>query len=120
MRQHLAEASLTGVLETDGELADDELTLDNARRLELGGPWGQTFPEPLFQGEFDVVVTRPVGERHTRLVLSIGEKMVDAIAFDTRVDADVERVLVAYRLGIDDHDDVETLQLVIEYLERVT
>ena len=120
VRRHLSESSLTGMLETDGELEDDELTLDNARRIELGGPWGQTFPEPLFQGEFDVVVTRPVGERHTRLVLSLGDRMVDAIAFNTRLDADVERILAAYRLGIDDHGDVETLQLVIEYLERVS
>ena len=116
-RGQLSEDSLTGIIDTDGELENDALSLETARRINEGGPWGQAFPEPLFEGEFDVVVTRPVGERHTRLVLRRGERMVDAIAFDTQVDQNAERVRVAYRLGVNDHADTDTLQLVIEHLE---
>jgi single-stranded-DNA-specific exonuclease len=117
VRRQLSEAELTGVIETDGELAPAELSLDMARRIENAGPWGQGFPEPLFEGRFDVVTTRQVGERHTRLVLSAGDRMVDAVAFDTRVEPGIARIAAAYRLGIDSHEDVDTLQLVIEHLE---
>lgn len=119
VRRQLTQDALRGVIDTDGVLRDEELSLENAFRVLQGGPWGQGFPEPVFEGEFDVVVTRKVGDRHTRLVLTSGDRMVDAIAFDTPVDATVKRIRAAYRLGINDHADLDTLQLVIEHLEAL-
>jgi single-stranded-DNA-specific exonuclease len=62
----LSPSQMRGVLESDGELAPTELTLDTAVALRDGGPWGQGFPEPLFDGEFEIVESRVVGQRHLK------------------------------------------------------
>ena len=49
---------ICGRLWTDGELGADDLALDFAETLRHAGPWGQGFPEPLFDGRFEVVGTR--------------------------------------------------------------
>ena len=56
-------------LVSDGELAPDALTLNTAESLRTAGPWGKGFPEPLFDGHFEVLDRRLVGERHLRLRL---------------------------------------------------
>jgi len=61
--------TLTGVVHSDGELLDADLSVDTARILRGGGPWGQGFPEPVFDGEFKVVDARIVGSRHLKLQL---------------------------------------------------
>ncbi|MGH8030358.1 MAG: single-stranded-DNA-specific exonuclease RecJ, partial [Arenimonas sp.] len=53
-REALDEAALERVLESDGALDGAELNLDTARALETAGPWGQGFPEPLFDGAFQI------------------------------------------------------------------
>jgi single-stranded-DNA-specific exonuclease len=61
--------TLRGVVHSDGELLDAELSVETARILRGGGPWGQGFPEPVFDGEFKVVDARIVGSRHLKLQL---------------------------------------------------
>ncbi len=56
-----------GFVDTDGELAPEEMTLATALELREAGPWGHSFPEPAFDGEFVVLETRTVGERHLKL-----------------------------------------------------
>ena len=107
---------LAGILVTDGELPPAELSLDNARLIAAHGPWGQAFEEPTFHGEFDVIAERIVGERHLKLVLKHGERLVDAIAFNQER-LGKARVRVLYRLAINDFSDVETLQLIIQEIE---
>ena len=80
----LSPEDVGGLILSDGELSDDDLTLDNALRIKLGGPWGQGFPEPLFHGSFDIVHQRIVGEKHTKLALKAGNRVIDAIAFQSR------------------------------------
>src|SRR5690606_11192295 len=84
VRGQLDAAALEAVLWSDGELAFDDLDLDLAQRLRDGGPWGQHFPEPLFDGEFLLVQQRLVGGRHLKMVLADprdSQRLVDAIAF---------------------------------------
>ena len=57
---------LTGVLLTDGELLPDELTPSSWRAYSRLRPWGQAFPEPLFDGEFVPVQQRLVGRSTSR------------------------------------------------------
>ena len=57
-------AMLAAELWSDGELFGDEIDLALAEALRDGGPWGQAFPEPQFDGCFDIVSARVVGERH--------------------------------------------------------
>lgn len=102
----LTPAQMQNVLETDGELAGNEISLETARALEAGGPWGQGFPEPVFEGEFEVVETRVVGDRHLKLWLRPEPAMhpLEAISFgyfdesDVKRPADGARVRLAYRL----------------------
>ncbi|TVS11437.1 MAG: single-stranded-DNA-specific exonuclease RecJ [Wenzhouxiangella sp.] len=71
------------LVETDGPLAADELTAATAEALENSGPWGQSWPEPLFDGRFRVLERRIVGQAHLKLRLTPekGGQAVDAIAF---------------------------------------
>jgi len=62
--------SLTGEIASDGELGRDELSLETARALRGAGPWGQGFPEPVFDGEFRIVEARIVGGRHLKMQLA--------------------------------------------------
>jgi single-stranded-DNA-specific exonuclease len=65
--------SLTGVIHSDGALAVEELTLDTARALRGGGPWGQGFPEPVFDGNFQIADVRIVGGKHLKMQLRVAE-----------------------------------------------
>jgi single-stranded-DNA-specific exonuclease len=65
--------SLTGVIHSDGALAVEELTLDTARALRGGGPWGQGFPEPVFDGNFQIAEVRIVGGKHLKMQLRVAD-----------------------------------------------
>ncbi len=69
------------ILLSDGELTAEELSLHTGELLREAGPWGQAFPEPLFDGVFEVVHQRVVGTRHLKLQLAKQEQIYDAIAF---------------------------------------
>jgi single-stranded-DNA-specific exonuclease len=122
VKRHLADEDLEGVVWSDGTLGADELTLELAEALRHGGPWGQNFPEPVFEGEFIVVNRRVVGERHLKLLLRPpeSERPVDAIAFNTVDESwptDVSRVSLAYRLDVNHYRDNRNLQLMVEHIE---
>ncbi|MBI2296705.1 MAG: single-stranded-DNA-specific exonuclease RecJ, partial [Betaproteobacteria bacterium] len=68
-QQLLSPADLERVIETDGSLADHEVSLDTAQRVEAG-VWGQGFPRPSFHDRFEVLSQRIVGERHLKLRLA--------------------------------------------------
>ena len=110
------------VLLSDGSLTGQELSLSFAHLLRQAGPFGQGFESPLFDGEFQVVQQRLVGEKHLKLVLrepSVGE--VDAIAFNIDIkawpNAMVKQVRIAYRLDVNVFRGQESVQLIIEQLE---
>ena len=111
-------AMLQAELLSDGELSPDELCHASALALRDGGPWGQGFPEPQFDGEFEVLGWRQVGERHVRLELAAGRARVPAIHFggwDGREPP--PRVRIAYRLEPDDYRGGEAIQLVVVHRE---
>lgn len=119
--RHLGEGDLRGTILTDGPLAAVDIGLELARLLRRAGPWGQGFPEPLFDGEFQVVDSRVVGDVHLKLRLRAGEHAdaVDAIAFNA-VDywpAHASSVRVAYRLDVNFFRGRESAQLVVEHAE---
>jgi single-stranded-DNA-specific exonuclease len=86
--------------------------------LRYGGPWGQAFPEPLFDNVFEVDSWRRVAEKHLRLALrATGSAVrVDAIAFNTEF-VPPPRVRALYRLDVDDWNGRERLQLIVQHLE---
>lgn len=124
VRRQLSEDDLKAVLVSDGELSPEDFNLLIASQLREAGPWGQHFPEPLFDGEFFLVQQRLVGEKHLKMVLSLdtaGKQMLDAIAFNVDLqrwpDLQASRVRLAYRLDINEYRGRQTVQLMVEYLE---
>jgi single-stranded-DNA-specific exonuclease len=107
-REQLSPADLVRVIETDGELAPEELTLDNAEVLRET-VWGQGFPAPAFQGEFSVLSQRLVGEKHLKLRLAGKGLAAEAILFfrDTPLP---ERIQAVYRLEVNEWNGSRSLQ----------
>jgi single-stranded-DNA-specific exonuclease len=118
--------TLTGVILSDGELTAAELTMDTARALRAAGPWGQAFPEPVFDGVFGLQGTRIVGERHLKLSLRTENRgePIEAIAFGyvggLAEDAALgtgARVRLAYRLEVNEWNGSARLQLNCQHLQ---
>jgi single-stranded-DNA-specific exonuclease len=120
--RHAQDVQLQAVIESDGELLAEDFRLDLATELRFAGPWGQHFPEPIFDGCFSVVSQRLVGEKHLKLVLSpLGdETLLDAIAFNVDLqiwpDASVKQVEIAYRLDVNEFRGKRSVQLMVEHL----
>jgi len=121
VRKHLTETELQRVLLSDGDLSADELQLELAEALRSAGPWGQGFPEPLFDGVFEVVSQRVVGDKHLKLVLCYpgDSRIFDAIAFNFihKGSQPLQRARIAYRLDVNEYRGQRSLQLMIEHLE---
>lgn len=120
--QQITEEMLQAVVWSDGELAADALTLETAQLLREGGPWGQAFPEPLFDGIFRLQQQRLLGGKHLKMVVTHpeGGPSVEAIAFNIDPDhwpkANLQSVQLAYRLAINRFRGQQTLQLLVEQL----
>jgi single-stranded-DNA-specific exonuclease len=126
---------LKGIIHSDGELLPDEMCISTARLLKQGGPWGQGFPEPIFDGGFSVADARIVGGKHLKLLVrgahhaaspgasapGASSACFDAIAFgygDAAGNFPIEpeilkgvSVDLAYRLEINEYNGTESVQL---------
>ena len=115
-------SALRDAIETDGALAVQDIALETAEALRAGGPWGQAFPEPSFDGVFTVRTARVVGERHLKMwVQGERNRAFDAIAFnslDPQAEAPLpqgERRLV-YRLDVNEYQGERRLQLLVDHI----
>ncbi|MDX1303322.1 single-stranded-DNA-specific exonuclease RecJ [Photobacterium sp.] len=122
VRNELDEDALKGVLLTDGELASHELNLDTAEILRAGGPWGQQFPEPSFDGMFRLLHQKLVGGKHLKMMVEplSGGSVIDAIAFNIDLkrwpDASVQQIRLVYRLDVNEYRGNRSVQLMIEHM----
>jgi single-stranded-DNA-specific exonuclease len=121
-RRHAGAMDLEPAVHTDGPLAAAEMAIDMAELLQTAGPWGQGFPEPLFDGDFQVANSRIVGERHLKMMLQPAgtSHFIDAIAFGLDNPGEWLRckaIRAAYRLDVNEFRDNRALQLKIEYME---
>lgn len=124
VRGQLSEGDLKGIIYSDGMLGIAELKLEFAELLRRAGPWGQGFPEPIFDGRFAVLDHRLLGERHLKLWLQVpgSQKRVEAIAFNIEHMhwcSSTRWVSLAYRLDVNWFRGSKNLQLVVEHLEPV-
>ncbi len=119
--QWLSKEALTGVLLSDGQLITSDMTLGFAQQLREAGPWGQNFPEPLFDDVFTIVQQRIVGEKHLKLVVEKDQQIFDAIAFNVDIkrwpDHQTKQVKLAYRLDINEFRGKQSVQLMVEQLD---
>ena len=106
---------------TDGPLQPPDLTLGLAEILAAAGPWGQGFPEPLFDNPFVMLEQRVIGERHLKLRVRHpdGGGTLDAVAFGQPPLAQAAGSLTRfiYRLDVNTYRDSRTAQLVVEHVD---
>lgn len=113
-------ALLQGEVISDGPLSAAEMSMEVAQLLRDAGPWGQMFPEPLFDGRFRLLQQRLVGERHLKVMVEPvgGGPLLDGIAFniDTTCwpDNGVREVKLAYKLDINEFRGNRSLQIIID------
>ena len=120
--ERVTEERLQATVYTDGELDSSYFNLKTAQLLRKAGPWGQGFPEPLFDGSFAVIEQRLVGSHHLKLLLMATDSdyCIDAIAFNVDLDKwpneNCGTINAAYRLDVNDFRGREKLQLLVEEL----
>ncbi|CEO40280.1 single-stranded-DNA-specific exonuclease RecJ [Photobacterium kishitanii] len=122
VRNVLDEDALQGFLLSDGELHPNELTLETAETLRAGGPWGQQFPEPTFDGTFRLLHQKLVAGKHLKMMVEplVGGCVIDAIAFNVDLkrwpDASVQQIELVYRLDVNEFRGNRSVQLMVEHL----
>jgi single-stranded-DNA-specific exonuclease len=112
-RELLTPADLERRIETDGELAAQDLSFEFAQALR-NVVWGQGFPEPRFCGRFRVENQRIVGGKHTKLTLASGGRRVGAMRFG-EADPFPPSIDAVFRLDVNEFNGTESLQLVVEH-----
>lgn len=116
-------ADFSGAIVTDGVLDQAAVArwgglLQTARALREAGPWGSAFPEPMWNGDFELVEQRTVGQNHLKMRLrpAEGGDVIDAIAFNQAGSVYRGVVQLAYKLDVNEYRGVETPQLIVEQI----
>ncbi len=123
--KRLANVDLEQKILSDGELTEQEMSLEIADLLQNSATWGQEFPEPVFDGIFDVIQARIVGQRHLKLVLRKpgGDLVIDAIAFFVDQPEHwlgLRQIKAAYKLDINEFRGNRSVQFIVQYFEKIT
>ncbi len=111
---------------TDGPLSPESFELDFALLLREAGPWGQHFPEPLFDGTFVLHQHYLLKGKHLKMSLGIENipLSIDAIAFN--VDEKLwpnprcKKIYAVYKLDVNEYMGKRTLQLMVEHLQAMS
>lgn len=119
----LHEEDLLYTLYSDGELKEEEINITTAELLDSAGPWGQAFPEPLFDGVFRILDQRLIANKHLKMVLAKGNRQIDAVAFNIDQaywpNYRCQQVHAAYKLDINEYKNRRNVQLIVEHLEVI-
>lgn len=124
-RELMTKEQLNQVIYSDGLLNKEDFNLNLAGLIKYAGPWGQQFPEPIFDGYFNIINQRIVGTNHLKLTLGIGnsQQCVDAIAFnidlDDWTDESCQKIQCAYQLDINEFRGVRSVQLMIRHIKKI-
>jgi single-stranded-DNA-specific exonuclease len=123
VRRNLHPDLLRSEIHSDGELTGAELCLDIAEQLHAAGPWGQGFPEPIFDGHFTLIQQWLIGAKHLKLVLGIKDspRVLEAIAFNVDLNRwpnhRLESARIVYRLSVNEYQGQRKVQLIVEQME---
>lgn len=114
--------AMQGIIWSDGELQPREMQLATAELIRDAGPWGQHFPEPVFDGVFTVISQKLLAGRHLKMLLEplASNLLLDAIAFNIDPalwpDKSVHQICIAYKLDINEFRGQRSLQIIIEHI----
>jgi single-stranded-DNA-specific exonuclease len=122
--KRLATIDLEQKIWSDGELDEQDMSLELAELLQSAATWGQEFPEPVFHGEFDIIQARIVGQQHLKLVMRKpkGNMIIDGIAFFVDKPEQwlgMRSCNAAYKLDVNEFRGQRSVQLLVQYLEKV-
>jgi single-stranded-DNA-specific exonuclease len=115
---------LNNINETDGSIDEQYMTIEASEVFKYASPWGQLFPEPVFDDVFKILNWRIVGEKHLKLDLVKEETGVcySAIAFN-KTDEDLpegdKNIHIVYRLDVNEFRGKRNLQLIVQHIEAV-
>jgi len=106
----------------DGYLKSDELTVDTAKAIMKAGPWGNGFPEPVFEGVFNVASCKVLKEKYLKLNLVTDDGLdIEGIYFNwgkpDTLQAEIKRVKIHYQLQISMFHKPPSVQLLITNME---
>jgi single-stranded-DNA-specific exonuclease len=112
----IAAKDLTLRIETDGALNSSGMTLETAHLLDAQ-VWGQGFPVPQFDDDFEVLSQRVVGEKHLKLELATDEGIsINAILFGQHAPLP-DYIHAVYSLSINEYNGNQSLQLIVRHWE---
>lgn len=109
---------------SDGPLQHQDFSLQTAQLIEHAGPWGQHFPEPVFDNIFKVIDQRIVGQNHLKMSLQLQHSslFLDAIAFNVDLEEwpkhRAEFIHAVYQLDINEYQGRQRLQLIIQNMQE--
>jgi single-stranded-DNA-specific exonuclease len=115
---------------TDGAPVAQDFNINLARQLRFMAPWGQNFPEPLFDDTFTVINHRLLGvdKNHLKLTLQVPNShlAVDAILFGIErhgitpaIVVNMLRVHVVFEMDVNEFRGQENVQLIVRHLQVV-
>jgi single-stranded-DNA-specific exonuclease len=125
VNKHIDASHCKDELWSDGPLQITDLNKELALLLQESGPWGQQFPEPVFDNFFEIMEQRLVGQHHLKLTLRHvdGGETLDAIAFNVDLNAwpnhHARYLHAAYKLDINEYQGRTKLQLIIASMRAV-
>jgi len=116
--EQMTEGMLRRQIDTDGSLTGAELSLETALKIESGGPWGQGFEEPIFEGTMGVVSSKTIGaeHQHARYELQCGRQTIQAVHFfgGDDIKGRGRTISFLFRMGVNRYRGEESLQLLLE------
>ena len=112
----------TATLWTDGELPASAFHIETVDLLQNLSPWGQKFPQPIFDGVFKIMDYRWLKDVHLKLRVALENgQVVDAIAFNAadKYDFDpMKDTRLVYELDKNVFNGNISLQMRIIHLEQ--
>jgi single-stranded-DNA-specific exonuclease len=123
--KHIDLSHCAGECLSDGPLQHSDLNLALATLIQQSGPWGQQFPEPVFDNVFEILDQRIVGQNHLKLSLrhEQGGEVIDAIAFNIDLkqwpNHRARYIHSAYKLDINEYNGRTKLQLMIVAMQAM-
>lgn len=100
---------------TDGSLSPRQINLELARLLAAAGPFGQGFPEPLFDDAFELLDQRIIKDRHLLLRVrhADGGPPLSAWWFKRNQPLPGSQAQLAYQLQVDDYQGLYRPKLIV-------
>jgi single-stranded-DNA-specific exonuclease len=116
-QEGLDEATLSRQLLSDGPLDAQWFTPDTVQALDEA-VWGPGFEPPVFSQEVEVLGQRLVGTRHLKLSLRLQGQVRDGIWFG-HTEPLPSKVVMAYRVNLDEYQGRQRVQMVVEGCEAL-